>query len=93
MKKILWIIFLGFLFSCSENNSDGRKISLGKKIYSNNCASCHDSGMGPDLTFHNLKLSNIISQIKNGGDGMPSFKDILSETEIENVGYYIYKLN
>ena len=48
-----------------------------KKIYSNNCVSCHDSGIGPDLTSHNLKLSNIISQIKNGGYGMPSFKDEL----------------
>ena len=42
------------------------------------------------ITF---SILNIISQIKNGGYGMPSFKDELSETEIENVAYYIYKLN
>tara|TARA_B100000427_G_C15236431_1_gene475768 strand:+ start:324 stop:605 length:282 start_codon:yes stop_codon:yes gene_type:complete len=93
MKKNLWIIFLTFLFGCSENNSNSEKISLGKKIYSNNCISCHDSGMAPDLSSHKLKLSEIIDLIKKGGYGMPSFKDTLSKKEIEDVAYYIYKLN
>jgi len=93
MKRILGIVILGFLFSCGENNSNSSKISSGKKIYSNNCISCHQSGMAPDLTYNELKLSEITHQVQNGGNGMPSFKDILSEKEIEDVAYYIYKLN
>jgi len=49
--------------------------------------------MAPDLTYNELKLSEITHQVKNGGNGMPSFKDTLSEKEIEDVAYYIYKLN
>ena len=92
--KVLGILALGFLFSCSENNSNNSKISLGEKVYSDNCISCHDSGMGPDLSYYKLELAEIISQVRNGGNGMPSFKDMLSENEIEGVAYYIiYKLN
>ena len=93
MRKLLGIVILGFLFSCSENNSNNTKILLGEKVYSDKCISCHDSGMTPDLNSYKLELSEIISQVKNGGNGMPSFKDILSKNEIEGVAYYIYKLN
>ncbi|MDC1279888.1 cytochrome c [Pelagibacteraceae bacterium] len=93
MKNIFFIILLGFLHNCSENNSNSNKILLGEKIYSNNCISCHESGMAPDLTYHKLELSEIISIVKYGKNSMPSYKDMLSEKEIESVSYYLYKKN
>ena len=95
MKKFLWIVLLFFLFSCSENNANSIKISSGEKIYSNNCIGCHDSGMLPNLTFNTLELSQIISIVKYGRYGgiMPSYENVLSAEEIENVSYYIFSLN
>jgi mono/diheme cytochrome c family protein len=49
--------------------------------------------MAPDLTYHKLELSEIISIVKYGKNSMPSYKDMLSEKEIESVSYYLYKKN
>lgn len=94
MKKFLRIVLLFFSISCSENNANRIKISSGEKIYSNNCISCHDSGMLPNLTFNKLELSQIISIVKYGRYGgiMPSFEGVLSAEEIEDVSYYIFNL-
>lgn len=95
MKKFLRIVLLFFLISCSENNANRIKISSGEKIYSNNCISCHDSGILPNSTFNTLELSQIISIVKYGRYGgiMPSFEGVLSAEEIEDVSYYIFNLN
>ena len=65
---------------------------LGKKIYSNNCASCHASEIGPNLSYHTLELSEIIFHVKYRAYGMPSFQDKLSKKEIEDVSQYVYEL-
>jgi mono/diheme cytochrome c family protein len=93
MKKVILIFVMGFLFSCSENKTNTDKILSGKKIYSNNCASCHESGMLPNLSLHRLELFEVILRIKYGNGIMPSYEGTLSEKEIEDVAYYIYKLN
>ena len=94
MKKILRIALLFFLISCNENNTNKIKISSGEKIYSNNCISCHDSGILSNLAFNSLELSQIISVVKYGGYGgiMPSYEGVLSAEEIENVSYYVLNL-
>lgn len=93
MEKIVSILILVFLFSCDERKNNSDKISSGKKIYSDNCISCHESGMHPDLSFHRLELSEIIFKVKYGSGMMPSYEYKLSAKEIENVAYYLYKLN
>jgi len=91
MRKILEILVLVFLISCSDQNSSSKKISLGSEVYNNICSSCHDKGMGPDLDSTTLKFSEIVYKITYGGEGMPSFKDTLTENEIDAVTYYILK--
>ena len=93
MKKVIFIFVMVFFFSCSENKNKNDKILAGKKIYSNNCVSCHESGMLPDLSLHRLELSEVISRVKYGNGIMPSYEGTLSKKEIEDVSYYIYKLN
>ena len=92
MKNYFVILFFGFLLSCSENNSDNNKLLLGDKIYSKNCIGCHEQGgAAPNLTYTTLELSGIIAIVKYGRNSMPAFKSILSENEIEDISYYIYK--
>ena len=92
MKNYFAILFFGFLLSCSENNSDNNKLLLGEKIYSKNCSGCHElGGAAPNLIYHTLDLSEIIAIVKYGRSSMPAYKGILSENEIEDVSYYIYK--
>ena len=90
-KKILKILVLGFLIGCSDDSSTDNKISLGLEVYNNVCSSCHDLGMGPELSSSKLKFSEIVYKVTYGGGGMPSFKNILTENEIETVAYYIFK--
>jgi mono/diheme cytochrome c family protein len=90
MKKLLGIVVLGFLIGCGDDSSTSNKISLGSEVYYNFCSSCHDTGMGPN--FNTQKFSEIVYRVRHGGGGMPSFKNILSENEIESVAYYIFKL-
>ena len=92
MKKLLGILLLGFLIGCSDESYTSNKISLGSEVYYNICSSCHDKGIGPNLDFSTLKLSEIVYKITYGGEGMPSFKNTLTENEIEAVAYYIFKI-
>ena len=92
MKKILWIIVLGFLIGCSDDSSTrSKKISLGSEVYYNFCSNCHDGGMGPDLTFSTLELSEIVDKVRYGELNMPSFVHVLTEDEIGAVAYYIFQ--
>ena len=91
MKKLLAILALGFLSACSDDSSTSNKISLGSKVYSNICSSCHETGMAPNSSFYTLELSEIVYKVIYGGEGMPSFKNTLTTNEIEAVAYYIYK--
>jgi len=73
----------------------------GKEVFENNCGVCHNSDstevkMGPGLkgVFKRDKMTtsgkpttdaNILAKISEGGNGMPSYKDILSDEEKANV--------
>ena len=91
MKKVLWIMVLGFLIGCSDDSSTSNKISLGSEVYSNVCSNCHEGGMGPNLTFSTLELSEIVDKVTYGESSMPSFEHVLTEDEIEAVAYYIFE--
>ena len=90
IKILLWILIIFTLPECDQNKSSKEKIILGEKIYLKNCNSCHSSNSAPDLTDHKLELFKILNQIKYGGEGMPSFIGLLTDIEIENVGYFIF---
>ena len=68
----------------------------GAAVFSENCSTCHGAtghggNGGPDLTTMPLAQSEegAIQQVTNGGGGMPAFKGVLSEEEIENVAAYV----
>src|ERR1700744_3992930 len=79
----------------------------GKGVFDQNCAVCHnadstDVKMGPGLKglFKKAKLANgsavndasVSAKVDAGGNGMPSYKDILSATEKADVLAYLKTL-
>ena len=71
--------------------------AAGKEIFANaGCGNCHtfeDAGTsgtaGPNLDDSDIDLEGAVSQIANGGGGMPAYKDQLSEQEIADVAAYV----
>jgi cytochrome c6 len=78
--------------------------SNGAKIFSDNCAACHVGGINVILgektlrkealeryleNFDTDSLQAIISQVQNGKNAMPAFKDRLTEEEISDVAAYV----
>jgi mono/diheme cytochrome c family protein len=79
----------------------------GKSTFEDNCAVCHNADseevkMGPGLKglFKHEKLKNgkkpgdatIRAIINEGGNGMPSFSDVLTDAEKSNVIAYLKTL-
>ena len=74
----------------------GGDAESGAVVFSENCSTCHGAtghggNGGPDLTTMPLAQTEegAIQQVTNGGGGMPAFKGVLSEEEIENVAAYV----
>ncbi len=71
--------------------------AAGKEIFANaGCGNCHafeDAGtsgtVGPNLDESEIDFEGAVSQIANGGGGMPAYKDQLSEQEIADVAAYV----
>lgn len=79
----------------------------GKEVFDGNCAVCHNANstekkMGPGLKglFQKDKLANgkkpteanVLAQINDGGNGMPAYKDMLSDTEKDDLIAYLKTL-
>lgn len=69
----------------------------GAEIYASaGCGSCHvfeDAGstgtVGPNLDESSIDFEAAVTQIANGGGGMPPFEGQLSEQEIADVAAYV----
>jgi cytochrome c len=86
-----------------ESESD-----IGQRVFRQQCSSCHnadnpDRKMGPALKglFHHERLAsngrmvtetNVRAKINQGGNGMPSFKETLSDQDKEHVLAYLKTL-
>jgi cytochrome c6 len=77
-------------------DTPGGDASKGTVVFSENCSTCHGGtghggNGGPDLRTMPLAQTEegAIEQVTNGGGGMPAFKGVLSEDEIENVAAYV----
>ena len=79
----------------------------GKSVFEDNCAVCHNADsdekkMGPGLKglFKKDKLTNgkkpteanIRAKIDEGGNGMPAYKDMLADTEKDDLVAYLKTL-
>jgi mono/diheme cytochrome c family protein len=60
------------------------------------CGGCHvleeagsSGSTGPALDGASLSVDTVADQVRNGGGGMPSFSDELSEDEIQQVAEFV----
>jgi cytochrome c len=108
MKKSVTFLFAGAIALAGSNlygqKGDAAK---GKEVF-DQCSVCHNSDstevkMGPGLKglFKKDKMTstgkpvteaNILGKINEGGNGMPAYKDILSDAEKANVIAYLKTL-
>jgi cytochrome c len=97
------ILSAGSIAALAAGKGDAAK---GKEVFEQ-CAVCHnadstDKKMGPGLKglFKRDKLANgkkitdatVRDQIEQGGNGMPSYKDMLSDTEKDDLIAYLKTL-
>ena len=69
----------------------------GKEVFASaGCGGCHtfepagsNGSVGPNLDDSNVSMDAAVTQIENGGGGMPPFKDRLSEQEIADVAAFV----
>jgi mono/diheme cytochrome c family protein len=80
----------------------------GKALFEKKCATCHATetterhigpslkgvkdGKLPDAIGKDATHDNILRQINNGGNGMPVFRDLLTEDEKEAIVKYVLTL-
>ena len=107
MQKPVTLLFAGAMLLAGSNlyaqKGDAAK---GKEVFEQ-CSVCHNSDsaevkMGPGLKglFKKGKLSSgkpandagVLQQINEGGNGMPAYKDILSDPEKTNLIAYLKTL-
>jgi mono/diheme cytochrome c family protein len=107
-KSITLLVAGAIVFAGSSLYAQKGDAKAGKEVFENNCAVCHNSDsaevkMGPGFKglFKKDKMSttgkpptdaNVLTKINEGGNGMPSYKDILSDTEKANVIAYLRTL-
>jgi len=100
MKKSLTFLFAGAIaLAGSSLYAQKGDAAKGKEVF-DQCTVCHNSDstevkMGPGLKglFKRAKLNsgkavneaNVLGQINEGGNGMPAYKDILSDAEKADV--------
>ena len=97
---------MGFLVSGAMSKSAGNT-EKGKALFTQQCLMCHsatstEKKIGPGLKglFKRDKLTNgkkateqnIRAQVDNGGNGMPAYKDMLSDPERNDVIEYLRTL-
>ena len=71
--------------------------TAGKEVFASaGCGSCHtlsDAGatgtVGPDLDSSTIDEAAVVTQVTNGGGGMPPFSGSLSEQQIADVAAYV----
>ena len=68
----------------------------GRQVWADNCAGCHGAdgtggNGGPSLTNSPVarNAGDTMAQVRNGGGGMPAFKDTLSEQQIRDVTAFV----
>src|SRR5699024_9053243 len=72
-----------------------QQAEAGENIFQQNCATCHGAngtgGIGPALAGNSALQDTqlVVSQIINGGGGMPAFGNVLSDQQIAEVATHI----
>ncbi len=71
-------------------------IAAGQAVFQQNCNACHpngNAGVGPQLRGQNLSAQRIMTQVRNGGGGMPAFTTSqISDQQLANLVAYVQSL-
>jgi cytochrome c551 len=80
----------------AETGGGGGDAAAGEVVFTQNCGSCHtleEAGttgtVGPNLDESTLDADAVVTQVEDGGGGMPAFSGQLSEEEIANVAAFV----
>jgi mono/diheme cytochrome c family protein len=93
-------VLVAFVAGCGgssgDSNAPATTASGGKKLFTDNCSTCHtlaDAGatgqVGPNLDMLKPGPALVTSQVNTGGGAMPSFKGKLSDAQIKEVADYV----
>lgn len=102
---ILFGLAAMLLTACGQSDNDSGKVTLKQapdevaSIYKSSCIGCHATDLSGkigdktdiQLVFERLSYEEIIEAIMQGGDTMPSFKDSLTEEEINGLAAWLSK--
>lgn len=105
LTGIFWLAGTAALHAQTPSKGDAAK---GKEVFDQQCSLCHDATttdakMGPGLKglYKRPKLStngkpvndaNVIERVNAGGNGMPPYKDLLSDSDKTNLIAYLKTL-
>jgi mono/diheme cytochrome c family protein len=80
----------------AEGASTGDAAAGAEVFESAGCGNCHtldaahaSGGVGPNLDDVQPSFETVVSQVTNGGGGMPAFEGELTEKEIRNVAAFV----
>ena len=65
----------------------GAAAQRGRTIFQDKCATCHETGVGPDLNGASISIDAARTQIENGGGGMPA--NLVQGQELQDVLAYL----
>jgi mono/diheme cytochrome c family protein len=95
-------VLVAFVAGCGGSSGDSKDSSTpaaasgGKKLFTDNCSTCHtlaDAGatgqVGPNLDMLKPGPALVTSQVNTGGGAMPSFKGKLSDDQIKQIADYV----
>lgn len=91
--------------ACGQSGNDSGKVTLNEapanvsSIYKSNCIGCHATDLSGkmgaptnlQLVFERLSHDEIAAKISEGGETMPSFKEQLTEEEINALAAWLSK--
>ena len=107
-KSVTLLLAGAMVFTASSLCAQKGDAKKGQEVFDQNCSVCHNSDstetkMGPGLKgiSKRPKMSttgkaptdaNLIEKISEGGNGMPPYKDVLSDEEKANVIAFLKSL-
>jgi mono/diheme cytochrome c family protein len=98
LAAALSVVLLGAT-ACGSSSSQesGSSASPGAKLFAEaGCGGCHaleaagaSGRVGPDLDQVSPDVATVVSQVENGGGGMPSFRSKLSSAQIRELAGFV----
>jgi mono/diheme cytochrome c family protein len=83
--------------ACGGSSSVPANASPGQKVFAQaSCGNCHTlsaagstGSIGPDLNGKHLTAATVEHYVRNGDDGMPSFRTTLGPTQIQQIATFV----